>query len=71
MRTSQIESLGASVFFAKVNKNGDQLLTTTSRAIAILGVSESVSDAESIVEQAFSTWRVSTTLGTILAVRDL
>ena len=52
VRTSQIASLGASVFFAKVDRVGEQLLTTSSRAVAILGTSETVSGAESIVEQA-------------------
>ena len=52
VRTSEIESLGAYVFFAKVNRVADQLLTTSSRAVAILGVSDSVNSADSIVEQA-------------------
>jgi phosphoribosylamine--glycine ligase len=50
--TDKIAALGARVFFARVNRDGNQLLTTTSRAFAILGVSESVSGAESMVEQA-------------------
>ena len=50
--TDEIASLGARVFFARVNRDGNQLLTTTSRAVAILGVAESVSGAESMVEQA-------------------
>lgn len=50
--TDEIASLGARVFFARVNRDGNQLLTTTSRAVAILGVAESVSGAERMVEQA-------------------
>lgn len=48
----KIASLGARVYFARVNRDGDRLLTTTSRAVAILGVGQSVSQAESMVEQA-------------------
>ena len=50
--TEEITSLGAQVFFARVNRAGDQLLTTTSRAVAVLGVSDSVRGAESMVERA-------------------
>ena len=50
--TNEINSLGAQVFFARLNRAENQLLTTTSRAVAILGVSDSVSDAEGMVEQA-------------------
>ena len=48
----KIASLGAQVFYARVNRDGDRLLTTTSRSVAILGVGRSVSHAESMVEQA-------------------
>ena len=50
--TNEINYLGAQVFFARLNRAENQLLTTTSRAVAILGVSDSVSDAEGMVEQA-------------------
>ena len=52
VRTDEITALGAQVFFAKVDRVENQLLTTTSRAIAILGIADSVSGAESMVEQA-------------------
>lgn len=52
VRTEEIASIGAQAFFAKVDKEGDRLLTTTSRAIAILGISETISGAESMAEQA-------------------
>ncbi len=52
VRIDKITSLGAHLFFAQVNRDGDRLLTTTSRSIAMLGISESVSGAESMVEQA-------------------
>lgn len=50
--TDEITSLGAQVFLAKVDREEGQLLTTSSRAIAILGVADSVERAEGIVEQA-------------------
>ena len=50
--TNEINSLGARIFFARLDRAGDQLLTTTSRAVAILGVSDSVTAAENMVEQA-------------------
>lgn len=52
VEADKIAALGAQVFFARVNREGNKLLTTTSRSVAILGVSESVSGAESMVEQA-------------------
>ena len=48
----KITSLGAQVFYARVNRDGNQLLTTTSRAVAILGTGESIPQAENMVEQA-------------------
>ena len=50
--TDEITALGAQVFFARVNREGNRLFTTTSRAIAVLGLSNSVSGAENMVEQA-------------------
>ena len=50
----KITSLGAQVFYARVNRDGDQLLTTTSRAVAILGTGESIPQAENMVEQALN-----------------
>ncbi len=47
-----ITSLGAQVFYARVNRDGDRLLTTTSRAAAILGTGESIHQSETMVEQA-------------------
>ena len=52
VRTEEITSLGAQLFFAKVDRDGDRLLTTTSRSIAILGISETISGAERMAEQA-------------------
>ncbi len=52
--TAKIESLGVRVYYAKLQKKGDLLLTTTSRSIALLGIADSIEQAESLVEQALS-----------------
>lgn len=49
---SRIESLGVKVYFAKVDQINSILLTTTSRAVALLGIGDSISEAESAVEEA-------------------
>jgi len=49
---SRIESLGVKVYYAKVDQNDSVLLTTTSRAVALLGIGDSISEAESAVEEA-------------------
>lgn len=48
-----IESIGVRVYFAKVNRDGDDYLTTTSRSIAFVGVADTVAEAEEAVEEAF------------------
>ena len=48
----KIAALGARVFYARVNRDGERLLTTTSRAVAILGTGETIGQAEDMVEQA-------------------
>lgn len=50
--SEKIASLGAQVFYARVNRDGDRLLTTTSRSVAILGTGETIGQAENMVEQA-------------------
>ncbi|MCX6659195.1 MAG: phosphoribosylamine--glycine ligase [Candidatus Bathyarchaeota archaeon] len=52
--TAKIESLGVRVYYAKLEKKGDLLLTTTSRSIALLGIGDSVEQAEALVEHALS-----------------
>ena len=47
-----IAKLGAAVFYAKVNRDGDRLVTTSSRSLAILGVGESLEEADRSAEQA-------------------
>ena len=50
--TPRIRSLGVRIFFAKVEQDGDVFFTTSSRSIALVGVGESVEEAEALVEQA-------------------
>lgn len=47
-----IGSLGVKVLFAKLKERNGQLLTTTSRSFALLGIGESVEEAEELVERA-------------------
>ena len=49
-----IEAQGGRVFFGKVNSSGSAVLTTTSRAIGIVGVGDSISEAELIVHAALA-----------------
>lgn len=48
----KIKSLGVNIFFAKVNQRAGKLLTTTSRSIALLGIADSVEQAEELVEES-------------------
>ena len=48
---SVLES-GARLFYASVNKSNDDILTTSSRSLAVVGIAESLSDAERICENA-------------------
>ncbi|MCL5072913.1 MAG: phosphoribosylamine--glycine ligase [Actinobacteria bacterium] len=54
LEKSNIESLGVKIFFAKVNAKNGVCLTTSSRAIALVGISDSVSSAADAVEKALS-----------------
>jgi phosphoribosylamine--glycine ligase len=48
----KIEQSGALLFYASVNQDGDDVTTTSSRALAIVGIADSISSAESICEKA-------------------
>jgi phosphoribosylamine--glycine ligase len=48
----KIKEIGAKYYWASVNMTDSKILTTRSRAIAVLGVSESLGDAEEIAEKA-------------------
>ena len=50
----QIEALGVKVYFAKVDQIDDAIFTTTSRAAALLGIADSIGEAESRVENAIA-----------------
>lgn len=47
-----IDSLGARLYFARVNEADGCYLTTTSRSVALVGVAESLERADSLVERA-------------------
>ncbi len=49
---SRIESLGVKVYFAKLDRKDGVLLTTTSRAVALLAIADSIPQAEAIIEEA-------------------
>ncbi len=52
--TIDAESAGdASLFYASVDAKDDGIYTTTSRSFAVVGVAETIREAESIVENAF------------------
>lgn len=46
----KLEEIGAKYYYASVYREGNNIYTTTSRSIAILGVSDSLEDAEKIAE---------------------
>jgi phosphoribosylamine--glycine ligase len=48
----KVRKNGAKYYWASVNMTDDKIFTTRSRAIAVLGVSESLDDAEEIAEKA-------------------
>ncbi len=45
---------GAEVFYASVNERDDGIYTTTSRTLAVLGMADSLEDAEALAEKALS-----------------
>ena len=47
-----IKSTGSMLFYASVNKDNDLVKTTSSRSLAVVGISETLIDAENICEQA-------------------
>jgi len=46
-----IEETGAKLFYASVNKKGKTIYTTSSRSLAVVGISDDLYDAERICEQ--------------------
>jgi phosphoribosylamine--glycine ligase len=49
-----IESTGSKLFYASVNKENDFITTTSSRSLAVVGISDSLSQAENICEEALN-----------------
>jgi len=47
-----IFDIGSKLFYASVNKENDFVTTTSSRSLAVVGISDSLSQAENICEQA-------------------
>jgi phosphoribosylamine--glycine ligase len=47
-----IKSTGSMLFYASVNKDNDIVKTTSSRSLAVVGISDTLIDAENICEQA-------------------
>jgi phosphoribosylamine--glycine ligase len=50
----KIEKSGAKIFYASVNQKNDQIYTTSSRSLAVVGIDDSIFDAEKIAEAALS-----------------
>jgi phosphoribosylamine--glycine ligase len=50
----EIEKLGVKIFFARVDQGNDAFLTTTSRSLALVGIADSVQEAEARVESALA-----------------
>jgi phosphoribosylamine--glycine ligase len=50
----KIEKDGAELFYASVNQRDDQIYTTSSRSLAVVGIEESIFEAEKIAENALS-----------------
>ena len=51
---NSIKNTGSQLFYASVNKANDYVLTTTSRSLAVRGISDTLSSAENICEQALN-----------------
>jgi phosphoribosylamine--glycine ligase len=49
-----IANTGSKLFYASVNKENDFVTTTSSRSLAVVGISDSLSNAEKICEQALN-----------------
>jgi phosphoribosylamine--glycine ligase len=47
-----ISDLGALLYYAAVNEEGSQIFTTTSRSVGIVGLADTIDEAESICEEA-------------------
>ncbi len=50
----KIISIGSKLFYASVNKENDFVTTTSSRSLAVVGISDTLSSAENICEEALN-----------------
>jgi phosphoribosylamine--glycine ligase len=50
----KIEKSGAELFYASVNKQNDDIYTTSSRSLAVVGIDDNIFEAERIAEKALS-----------------
>jgi phosphoribosylamine--glycine ligase len=48
---SSIKNTGAELYYASVNEEGGQIYTTTSRSLGIVGIADTITDAEFISEE--------------------
>jgi phosphoribosylamine--glycine ligase len=48
----RIKASGAIVYYAAVNEEGGQITTTTSRSVGVVGIADSIEDAEKTCEEA-------------------
>jgi len=51
---NSIKSTGSELFYASVNKENDFITTTSSRSLAVVGISDTLSQAENICEEALN-----------------
>jgi len=51
---NSIQNTGSRLFYASVNKRDDHIFTTSSRSLAVVGVSDTLSEAEGICEDALA-----------------
>lgn len=51
VHTTKINELGAKLYYASINEDQKQLFTSTSRAIAVLGIANTIEEAEKIAEK--------------------
>jgi len=49
-----VKNTGAKLFYASVNKKNNDIYTTSSRSLAIVGISDNLSNAEAICEKAMN-----------------
>jgi phosphoribosylamine--glycine ligase len=51
---NSIKSTGSKLYYASVNKENDFVTTTSSRSLAVVGISDTLTQAENICEEALN-----------------